>query len=128
MGVKTMRRVSNDRASRPTGRVVNDLATFSGSDLRELAALADLRDQRRTNNLQALYRGPTIGAFVPGAPPLPALSPEELGSAVSALARHGWSIVGLLRGAEGYSAGRAPSEVIDRVVVDVLVRRRRGEL
>ena len=104
------------------------LATFSAADLRQLAALADLRDQRRSNNLAALYRGPTPGAFAPGAPPLPPTSPEELESAMSALALHGFSVAGLVRAAEGYVAGRLPSEVVDRVVIDVLARSRRGEL
>jgi len=108
--------------------VVTALVELSAQDLRELADLADLRDTRRANNLQALYRGPTLGAFAPGAPPLPPTSPEELGSAMSALALHGWSIRGLLRAAEGYSAGRLPSEVVDRVVATVVARRRRGEL
>ncbi len=100
----------------------------AGAELRELAALADLRDQRRANNLEALLRGPALGAFAPGAPPLPPTSPEELGSAMSALALRDFSVAGLVRSAEGYAAGRLPAEVVDRVVVEVLGRRKRGEL
>jgi hypothetical protein len=104
------------------------LTELSAADLRELASLADLRDRRRANNLEALYRGPALGAFTEGAPPLPVTSPEELGSAMSALAFRGFSVAGVLRSAEGYSAGRLPPEVVDRVVVDVLARANRGEL
>jgi hypothetical protein len=47
---------------------------------------------------------------------------------MSALALRGWSTAGLLRAAEGFSAGRLFPEVIDRVIVDVLKRRERGQL
>jgi len=94
-------------------------ATLTGPDLRELAAAADLRDKRRANNLAGLYGIPTLGAFSPGASPLPPTSPEELGSAMAALALRTWSVGGLLRSAEGYAAGRLPAETVDRVVIDV---------
>jgi len=35
------------------------LLELPGAELRELAGLADLRDQRRANNMVALYRGPS---------------------------------------------------------------------
>ena len=108
--------------------LVHHFGGLNSADLRELASLADLRAQRRANNLEALYRGPVIGAFLEGAPPLPATSPEELGSAMSALALRGFSVAGLVRSAEGYSAGRLPPEVIDRVVIGVIARQKRGEL
>ena len=104
------------------------LTELSAQDLRELASLADLRDKRRAHNTEALYRGPTLGAFAPGAAPLPPTSPEELGSAMSALALRGCSVAGLVRSAEGWSADRLPPEVVDRVVIGVLARQRRGEL
>jgi hypothetical protein len=104
------------------------VSTLSAQDLRQLASLADLRDSRRANNLQALLRGPTLGAFAADAPSLPPTSPEELGSAMQALALRGWSTRGLVHAAEGYSAGRLPPETVDRVVVEVLRRRERGEL
>jgi hypothetical protein len=107
---------------------VTALLELPGRDLRELAGLADLRDQRRSNNLQALYAGPVIGAFKPGAPRLPATSREILTSAMCALALHGFSTAGLLRSAMGYAAGRLPSEVVEAAVVAVLRRRERGEL
>ena len=103
-------------------------AELSGADLRELAGLADLRDLRRQYNLEALYAGPALGAFAPGALPLPPLLPEQLDSAMAALALRGWSVAGLLRAAEGFSAGRLFPETVDRVVVDVLARRDRGQL
>jgi hypothetical protein len=103
-------------------------AELSGADFRELAGLADIRDQRRANNLEALLRGPTIGAFAPGAPPLPPTSREELMSAMSALALRGFSIAGLLRSAEGFAAGRLPPEVLDGVVAAVAARGDRGQL
>jgi hypothetical protein len=105
-----------------------DFATITAVELRELAGLADLRDQRRQNCLEALYRGPVIGAFREGAPPLPATSREILQSAMSALALHGFSVAGLLRSAEEYSAGRLPTEVIDGVVAAVVARRERDQL
>jgi hypothetical protein len=104
------------------------LATMTGPDLRQLASLADLRDLQRLNRLEELLRGPTIGAFTEGAPPLPPLLPEQLDSAMAALALRGWSVAGLLRAAEGFSAGRLFPETVDRVVVDLLTRRARGEL
>jgi hypothetical protein len=104
------------------------LLELAPATLRELAGLAELRDQRRANCLDALYRGPVIGAFEPGAPPLPPTSREILQSAMSALALHGFSVAGLLRSAEGYSAGRLPAEVVDGVVAAVVARRERGEL
>ena len=103
-------------------------AELSGADFRELAGLADIRDQRRANTLEALLRGPTIGAFAPGAPPLPPTSREELTSAMCACALAGFTTAGLLRSAIGYAAGRLPSEVVDGVVVAVLGRRERGQL
>lgn len=104
------------------------IAELSGRDLRELASLADARDERRANNLEALYRMPTIGAFRENAPPLPPTSPEELTSAMAALALRGWTVGGLLRAAENFSAGRLWPETVDRVVVAVLARRDRGTL
>jgi hypothetical protein len=47
---------------------------------------------------------------------------------MSALALRGWSVAGIVRAAEGFSAGRLFPEVVDRVVVDVLARRKRGTL
>ena len=47
---------------------------------------------------------------------------------MSALALRGFTVAGLLRSAEGRSAGRLPPEVVDRIVIDVLARRNRGEL
>jgi hypothetical protein len=104
------------------------LANLSGPELRALGEAADLRDLRRQHNFEALLRAPTLGAFAPGAPALPPTSPEELGSAMSALALRGWSVAGIVRAAEGFSAGRLFPEVVDRVVVDVLARRKRGTL
>jgi hypothetical protein len=104
------------------------LLELPAATLRELAGLADLRDQRRANNMVALFRGPVVGAFAPGAPPLPRLSREHLLSAMSACALLGFSIAGLVRSAEGYSCGRLPSEVCDGVVVSVVARRDRGQL
>ena len=104
------------------------LAELPAATLRELAGLADLRDQRRANNLEALLRAPTIGAFREGAPPLPPLLPEELESAMCALAFRGCSGKGLARAAEGYAAGRLWPEIVARVVNDVLRRRRAGAL
>jgi hypothetical protein len=107
---------------------VTVLAELSGADLRQLASAADLRDQRRANCLATLYQGPTIGAFAPGASPLPPLLPEQLESALCALALHGWSGKGLARAAEGYTAGRLPPEIVCRVVNDTIRRRRAGAL
>jgi len=107
---------------------VTSLAEMSAADLRELAGLADQRDQRRANCLEALYAGPALGAFREGAPELPPTSREILTSAMSALALEGFSVAGLLTAAEGYSAGRLPAEVIDGVVVAVVARRERKEL
>ncbi len=107
---------------------MTDVANLTGRDLRELATLADARDERRVNNLEALYRMPTVGAFRENAPPLPPTSSEELGSAMSALALRGWSVGGIVRAAEGFSAGRLFPELVDRVVVEVLKRRERGQL
>jgi hypothetical protein len=107
---------------------VTALLELPGAELRALAEAADLRDQRRANNLAALYAGPVIGAFREGAPPLPPTSREILTSAMSACAFHGFSTAGLVRSAEGYAAGRLPAEVIDGVVVAVLERRERREL
>jgi hypothetical protein len=104
------------------------LAELSAADFRELASLADLRELRRRNNVGALYAGLALGAFEDGAQPLPPLDREQLASAMSALALRGFSTEGLLRSAEGYSAGRLPSEVVDDVVVDVLRRRKWGQL
>jgi hypothetical protein len=104
------------------------LANLSGPELRALGEAADLRDLRRQHNFEALLRAPTLGAFAPGAAPLPPTSPEELGSAMSALALRCWSVGGIVRAAEGFSAGRLFPEVVDRVVVDVLARRTRGQL
>ena len=104
------------------------LADLPAAELRELAALADLRAQRRANNLEALLRGPALGAFAPGAPPSPPLLPQELESAMCTLAFRGWSGRGLFAWAEGYSAGRLAPEVITRVMNNVLRRRRRGDL
>ena len=104
------------------------LLELPGADLRELAGLADLRDQRRLNCVAALHNGPVVGAFAPGAPPLPPISREIVMSAMSALALHGFSIAGLVRSAEGYYCGRLPSEVCDGVVVSVVARRDRGQL
>jgi hypothetical protein len=104
------------------------LLELPGAELRELAGLADLRDQRRANSMVALYRGPVVGGFAPSAPPLPPISREILTSAMCALALHGFSTAGLVRSAEGYSAGRLAAEVVDGVVVAVLARRERGEL
>jgi hypothetical protein len=103
-------------------------AELSGAVLRQLAGLADWRDERRANNLAALYAGPALGAFREGAPPLPPLLPEQLDSAMAALALRGWSVAGLLRAAEGFSAGRLFPETVDRVIVDVARRRARGQL
>ena len=103
------------------------LAELSAADLRELASLADLRDQRRANNIETLYAGLALGAFEDGQP-LPPLEREQLTSAMCALALRGFSPKGLLRSAEGYSAGRLSSEVIDDVVVEVLRRRKWGQL
>ena len=47
---------------------------------------------------------------------------------MSALALRGWSVGGIVRAAEGFSAGRLFPEVVDRVVVSVLARRNRGTL
>ena len=104
------------------------LFDLSEADLRQLADLARLRDQRRANCLEALLRAPALGAFREAAPPLPPLLPEELESAMCALAFRGCSGRGLVRAAEGYSAGRLAPEVITRVVNNVLRRRRRGDL
>lgn len=104
------------------------LFDLSEADLRQLADLARLRDQRRANNLEALYRGPALGAFAPGASRLPPLLPEELGSALRALALRGFSVAGLVRSAEGYSAGRLPHEVVCRVVDEIVCRTRSGAL
>ena len=104
------------------------LDDLSESDLRQLADLARLRDQRRANNLEALLRAPALGAFAPGAPPLPPLLPEELASALSALALRGHSAKGLARAATGYTAGRLAPEIVARVTNDVLRRRRSGAL
>jgi hypothetical protein len=104
------------------------LLELPGATLRELAGLADARDERRSNNMAALFRGPVLGAFAPGAEPLPRLSREHLLSAMSACALHGFSIAGLVRSAEGYSCGRLPSEVCDGVAVAVVARRDRGQL
>src|ERR1035441_456084 len=68
------------------------LANLSGPELRALGEAADLRDLRRQHNFEALLRAPTLGAFAPGAAPLPPTSPEELGSAMSALALRCWSV------------------------------------
>ena len=104
------------------------LAELAGADLRQLATLADARDARRQNNLLALLNAPTLGAFRPGAPPLPPTSREIVMSAMSALALHDFSIAGLLRSAEGFAAGRLPAEVVDGVVATVVARRERGQL
>ncbi len=104
------------------------LLELSEADLRQLADLAHLRDQRRANCLEALLRAPALGAFREGAPPLPPLLPEELESAMCALALRGWSGWALARAAEGYTAGRLPPEIVGRVVNDVLRRRRAGAL
>ena len=104
------------------------LLELPAATLRELAGLADQRDQRRANNLAALYAGPVLGAFREGAPPLPSTSREILTSAMSALALKGFSVAGLLRSAEGFSAGRLPAEVIAGVVATVATRRERGQL
>jgi hypothetical protein len=101
---------------------MTDLTTLSGPDLRELAAVADLRELRQKHSFEALLEGPPLG----GTAPLGPLLPEQLASAMSCLAH--WSVEGLLRAANEYSAGRLPPEVVDRVVVDVLKRRERGEL
>ena len=103
-------------------------ALTKGAELRAIAEAFDLRDQRRANCLEALYRGPALGAFAPGAPPLPPTSREILTSAMCACALAGFSVAGLVRSAEGYSAGRLAAEVVDGVVVAVLARRERGEL
>jgi len=107
---------------------VTALLDLSEADLRQLADLARLRDQRRANCLATLYQGPALGAFAPGASPLPPLLPEQLESALRALALHGFSVAGLVRSAEGYSAGRLPPEIVARVVNDVLRRTRSGAL
>jgi hypothetical protein len=104
------------------------LLELPGAELRELAGLADARDRRRSNNLQALYGGPTPGAFASGAPSLPRLSREIVQSAMSALAFHGFTVAGLLRSAEGFAAGRLPPEILDGVVAAVAARRDRGQL
>jgi hypothetical protein len=109
--------------------IVTTLAELpSAATLRELVGLAELRDQRRANNLAALYAGPVIGAFREGAPPLPPTSREILRSAMSACALRGFSTAGLLRSATGYAAGRLPSEVVESAVVAVLARREKGTL
>lgn len=100
----------------------------SAATLRELAGLAEVRDRRRANCLDALYSGPVVGAFREGAPTLPPTSREILMSAMSACALAGFSVAGLLRSADGYAAGRLPPEVIDGVVSAVAARRGRGEL
>jgi hypothetical protein len=104
------------------------LADLPAGVLRELAAAADLRGRRRANNLEALLRGPALGAFAPGAPPLPPLLPEELESAMCAGALRGWSGPGIARAAAGYTAGRLAPEIVARVVNDVLRRRKAGAL
>jgi hypothetical protein len=103
-------------------------ADLSADALRQLASLRDLRDLQRANCLQTLLRGPALGAFGPDAPPLPPISPEVLADAMRPLALAGFSVAGLVRSAEGYNSGRLPPEVVDRVVVGVLSRRKRGEL
>jgi hypothetical protein len=108
--------------------MTGDVATLSGAELRAIAEAADLRDERRANCLQALYSGPSLGAFAPGAPPLPALSREILAASLCPCALAGFSVAGLLRSAIGYAAGRLPSEVVDGVVVAVLGRRQRDQL
>jgi hypothetical protein len=109
--------------------VVTKLAELpSAATLRELAGIAEMRDLRRANCLAALYARPVVGAFKPGAPPLPATSREILTSAMSALAFRGFTTAGLVRSAYAYAAGRLPAEVVDGVVVRVLRRRERGEL
>jgi hypothetical protein len=100
------------------------LVELPGQVLRELASLSDLRDQRRENNFQALLQGPPLS----GSMPLGPLLPEQLASAMSCLALNDWSVKGLVRAADRYTAGRLPEEVVDRVVIDVLARRKRGEL
>jgi hypothetical protein len=104
------------------------LDQFSEADLRQLADLARLREQRRQNCLEALLRGPALGAFAAGAPPLPPTSPEELESAMCAGALRGWSGPGIARAAIGYTAGRLAPEIVARVVTDVLRRRKAGAL
>jgi hypothetical protein len=104
------------------------LMELPGAELRALAEGADLRDLRRQHCLEALYAGPIVGAFKPGTAPLPPTSREILQSAMSACALAGFSTAGLVRSAEGYSAGRLPAEVVDGVVAAVLARRERGEL
>jgi hypothetical protein len=104
------------------------LLELPGAELRALAEGADLRDKRRANCLEALLRGPVIGAFAPGAPPLPPLSREHLQAALSALALAGFTTAGLLRSATGYAAGRLPNEVVESAVVAVLARREKGTL
>jgi hypothetical protein len=100
----------------------------SAATLRELVGIAEMRDRRRANCIEALHAGPVIGAFAPGAPPLPPTSREILTSAMCACALAGFSTAGLLRSASGYAAGRLPGEVVDGAVVSVLRRRERGEI
>jgi hypothetical protein len=101
---------------------------LTAADLRELASARDFLDQCRQNNLEALLAGPALGAFAPDAPPLPPLLPEQLDSAMRALASRGCSGKGLARAAEGYAAGRLPPEIVARVVNDVLRRRKAAAL
>jgi hypothetical protein len=108
--------------------MTGDVATLSGAELRAIAEAADLRDERRTNCLEALYAGPALGAFAPGAPPLPPTSRLILTAAMCACALAGFSVAGLVRSAEGYAAGRLSAEVVDGVVVAVVKRRDRGSL
>jgi hypothetical protein len=99
---------------------VSALAELTGSDLRQLASIADLRELQRRHAFEALCAGPPLSGSLPLGP----LSAEILEAAMSCLAH--WSTPGLVRAADQYAAGRLPQEVVDRVVVDVIRRRDQG--